>query len=179
MVEEARMERSARGMEPVSDGWFTVNLREAAWETNEAMGSACIIESDAAEFRDLGFTLCVISPGQPSGMYHREANQEDFLVLQGECLLLIEGEERRLQAWDFVHCPAGTEHIFVGAGAEPCVIFMAGGRTRPKDTVYPRSDLALRHGAGPEVETGESREAYAHLPKWQDGRPDEVVELLR
>jgi uncharacterized cupin superfamily protein len=104
-------------------------------------------------------------------MYHRESNQEDFLVLSGECLLLVEGEERRLQAWDFVHCPPGTDHIFVGAGDGPCVIFMAGARTNPRDTVYTRNDVALKHGAGVENETPESREAYAPFPKWEDGPP--------
>jgi uncharacterized cupin superfamily protein len=104
-------------------------------------------------------------------MYHREVNQEDFLVLQGECLLIVEGEERRLRAWDFVHCPPETEHIFVGAGDRPCVVFMIGGRTRGKATVYARSDLALRHGAGVETETGVPAEAYARFPPWRDGRP--------
>jgi uncharacterized cupin superfamily protein len=71
---------------------------------------------DARTFPDLGVTLAVIWPGQPSGLYHAETNQEDFLVLAGECVLLVEGEERPLRAWDFVHCPPGTAHVFVGAG---------------------------------------------------------------
>ena len=123
-------------------------------------------------FAQVGYTLAVLQPGQPNGLYHREDNQEDFLVLSGECLLLVEGEERRLQAWDFVHCPPGTEHIFVGAGDGPCVIFMAGARRGwpNKGIVYPRSELALRHGAGVETET-EPAEAYAPFPKWQPGPP--------
>src|ERR671924_493849 len=99
-----------------------------------------------------------------------EWNQEDFLVLGGECVLLIEGEERRLKPWDFVHCPPGTEHVFVGAGDGPCVIFMTGARTAEKSIVYPRSELALRHGAGVDEETTSPNEAYATLPKWQPGR---------
>jgi uncharacterized cupin superfamily protein len=178
MVDEARLERSARGLEPATEGWFTVNVREAAWLTNEAMGAACIFEGDEAPFADIGFTLGVVWPGQPSGMYHREGNQEDFLVLAGECLLLIEGEERRLDTWDYVHCPPGTEHIFVGAGDGPCVIFMTGGRTRPKDVVYPRSELALRHGAGVETETTKRGEAYSPHPQWEDGPPSGVADLV-
>ena len=178
MVEEARLARSERGLEPATEGWFTVNVRDAAWVTNDAMGAACIFEADDVGFDDIGFTLSVIQPGQPSGMYHREGDQEDFLVLQGECLLLIEGEERSLQAWDFVHCPPHTEHIFVGAGDGPCVIFMTGGRTRPKDVLYVRSELALRHGAGVEADTTESAEAYAAFPKWKDGPPAGLAELL-
>jgi uncharacterized cupin superfamily protein len=142
--------------------------------TNERFGDACILEGDAAPFAQVGFTLVVLAPGQSGGLYHREANQEDFLVLAGECLLLIEGEERHLRAWDFVHCPPDTEHIFVGAGDEPCVIFMTGARAGwpEKGIVYPRSDAALRHGAGVETETTVPAEAYAPFPKWQPGPPE-------
>jgi len=105
-------------------------------------------------------------------MYHAESNQEDFLVLAGECLAIIEGEERRLRTWDFVHCPPGTEHVFVGAGEAPCVIFMTGGRTKEKEIVYPRSETALRHGAGVESETSSPAEAYAPFPHWQPNHPD-------
>jgi uncharacterized cupin superfamily protein len=173
MVEEARLEETDFGLEPATDGWFVVNIRDAAWVTNDALGAVCIFEGDNAAFPDVGYSLAVLRPGQPSGLYHREANQEDFLVLAGECLLLVEGEERRLKAWDFVHCPPDTEHIFVATGDGPCVIFMAGARVGwpEKGIVYPRSDLALRHGAGVETETSSPPEAYAPFPTWQPGRP--------
>jgi uncharacterized cupin superfamily protein len=171
MVPEAPMEKSPAGMVAAGPGWFTVNVRDAAWERNEYMGDACVIEGDGGRFDQIGYTIAVLQPGQPNGMYHRESNQEDFLVLAGECILLIEGEERRLQAWDFVHCPPGTDHIFVGAGAGPCVIFMAGARTNARATVYGRSELALRRGAGVERETSESHEAYAPFPDWREGPP--------
>jgi uncharacterized cupin superfamily protein len=171
MVPEARMEQSEAGLVAATEGWFVVNVRDAAWMRSESFGDACVIEGDAVPFAQIGYTLAVLEPGHPSGLYHRETNQEDFLVLSGECVLLVEGDERRLRAWDFVHCPPGTEHIFVGAGDAPCVIFMAGARTEARDTVYPRSELALRHGAGVERETGVSREAYAPFARWQLGPP--------
>ena len=127
MVEEARLEDTGSGLAPVTDGWFVVNVRDAAWIESDAFGAACLSETDEAPFPHVGFTLCVLSPGQPNGMYHREAGQENFLVLVGECLLLVEGEERRLGAWDFVHCPPDTEHVFVATGDGPCAIFMTGG----------------------------------------------------
>jgi uncharacterized cupin superfamily protein len=175
VVEEARLEPSDAGLAPVTDGWFVVNVREAAWVTSDHFGAACTFEDeDTPPFLEVGFTLSVLRPGQPSALYHREANQEDFLVLAGECLLLVEGQERRLRAWDFVHCPPGTEHIFVATGDGPCVIFMAGARTNPGSAVYPRSELALRHRAGAEAETSESAEAYAPFPKWRPGRLGDV-----
>jgi quercetin dioxygenase-like cupin family protein len=174
MVEEARLEQRDEGLTAVTDGWFVVNVREAAWVHNEVLGSACIFEGEEAPFPDLGYTIAVLQPGQSGGRYHREANQEDFLVLAGECLLVIEGEERPLKQWDFVHCPPDTEHGFVGAGDGPCVIFMAGARKGwpEKGTVYPRSEVALRHGVGVEQTTTVSAEAYAPFPKWQPGPPE-------
>src|SRR5438552_14083833 len=146
MINQARLEEVGSGLAPVTNGWFVVNVRDTAWLTNDAFGARCVFEADGRvlrkrpdlalqRFSDVGFTLCVLAPGQPSGLYHAESNQEDFLVLAGECLLVVEGQERPLRAWDFVHCPPGTEHVFVGAGDGPCVIFMTGGRTREKETV--------------------------------------------
>jgi len=172
VVDQARLEQSEAGLVAVTDGWFVVNVGDAAWVTNEALGACCIFEGDDAPFAELGYTIAVLQPGQSGGRYHRENTQEDFLVLAGECLLLIEGEERPMKTWDFVHCPPGTEHAFVGAGDGPCVIFMTGSRRDDLAIVYPRSELALRHGAGVETETSSPSEAYAPFPKWQPGRPD-------
>jgi uncharacterized cupin superfamily protein len=173
MVKEARLEKLEAGLTPVTDGWFVVSIPDAAWVTSDVLGDACIFEGDDASFPDVGFTLAVLQPGQSGGRYHREANQEDFLVLAGECVLLIEDEERPLKAWDFVHCPPHTAHGFVGAGDGPCVIFMTGARKGwpERGTVYLRSEVAIRHGAGVEEETTSSAEAYAPFPKWKPGPP--------
>jgi uncharacterized cupin superfamily protein len=169
-VDEARMERTELGLVAATDGWFTVNVRDAAWVRNDHFGDACVFEREAGQFTQIGYTLAVLQPGQPSGLYHSEDDQEDFLVLSGECIAIIENQERRLQAWDFVHCPAGTEHIFVGAGDGPCVIFMAGARAHRGSAVYPRSEVALRHQAG--VSQAGSDAPYASFPKWRDGPPE-------
>jgi uncharacterized cupin superfamily protein len=173
MVKEARLEKLEAGLTPVTDGWFVVSIPDAAWVTSDVLGDACIFEGDDASFPDVGFTLAVLQPGQSGGRYHHEANQEDFLVLAGECVLLIEDEERPLKAWDFVHCPPHTAHGFVGAGDGPCVIFMTGARKGwpERGTVYLRSEVAIRHGAGVEEETTSSAEAYAPFPKWKPGPP--------
>ncbi|HSC91243.1 MAG TPA: cupin domain-containing protein [Gaiellaceae bacterium] len=171
MVAEARLEQTESGLAPATEGWFVLNVADATWLRNDAFGACAVFEGDGPEVPDIGYTLGVLQPGRPSGLYHRESNQEDFLVLAGECVLLVEGEERRLRAWDFVHCPPGTEHIFVGAGDGPCVVFMIGGRTREHAIVYPRSELALAHGAGVETETPVPSEAYAPFPDWRRARP--------
>src|SRR4051812_21373232 len=149
-VQEASLRQTEAGLVPEGDGWFVVNAREALWKDG-AFGPYVRFEGDA-RFSMLGINLNVLQPGQPSCMYHGEAEQEGFLVLAGECLLLIEGQERRLRAWDFVHCPPWAEHVLVGAGEGPCLVLAVGSRTGD-DVVYPRSDLALRNGAGVEQET--------------------------
>jgi len=183
MVDEAHLEDVGSGLAPVSPGWFVVNVADAAWVRNDAFGARCVFESSprvlaerpGAEpqmFTETGFTLAVLEPGKPTGMYHAESGQEDFLVLTGTCRLLIEEEERVLRAWDFVHCPPGTNHTFVGTGDQPCVIFMTGARREGRTIRYPRSDTALAHGAGVQVETPLPAEAYAPFAHWRLGRPD-------
>jgi uncharacterized cupin superfamily protein len=181
--EEARLDEVGSGLAPVSPGWFVVNVANAAWLRNDAFGGRCVFESsprvlaerpdaEPQRFEQLGLTLAVLEPGRPSGMYHAESSQEDFLVLAGECVLLIEEEERPLRAWDFVHCPPGARHSFVGTGEEPCVIFMAGARRDEGTIVYPVSETARARGAGVETETAAPSEAYSPFPYWRTGRPD-------
>src|SRR5215217_3445419 len=173
MVPEAKLKQYEGGLAPEGEGWFVVNAREARWFDHEIFGRYTRFEGDGdARFSEVGINVSLLEPGKASCMYHGENAQEDFLVLRGECLLLIEGEERPLRAWDFVHCPPATEHVFVGAGDGPCVIFMTGARANEKDAVYPHSELARRHGAGVETETRSAAEAYAPHPHWQPERPD-------
>lgn len=162
------METRAGGLKPSGGGWFVVNARDAGWIHNEQFGAGVTFEG-TPEFPQLGINIQVIWPGQPNGYYHAEEAQEDFLILSGECLLLIEGEERRLRAWDFVHFPPGTAHIVVGAGDGPCAFVAVGARRPDGGIVYPVSELALRHGAGAGVETTRPREAYADAPESEDG----------
>ena len=122
----------------------------------------------ATDFEQLGVNLTVLAPGEPMAMYHRENDQEDFLVLAGEALAIVEGEERPLRRWDFVHCPAGTEHVIIGAGDGPCVILAVGARDRstgPDWGAYTVDEAAQRHGAGVERETTDAREAYARFAR--------------
>jgi uncharacterized cupin superfamily protein len=173
---EASLEDSGSGLAPAGDGWFVVNVRDAQWLTSEngekrATGSECVFESREHWFRQFAIKLHVLEPDEPNGLYHSEAQQEAFLVLSGECKLLVEGEERPLRQWDFVHSPAGTEHIFVGAGDGPCVILMAGARTDDEGLHYPVSELAARYGASAEEATSDPNQAYAGFEPSRRERP--------
>lgn len=145
-------------------GWFIVNVADAPALRHEHAGAYVRFESPDDRFVDFGVNIHVLEPGQPNGKYHREEAQEDFLVLSGECLALIDGEERRLRAWDFVHCPAGTDHIFVGAGDGPCAILMIGARGPDRGVHYPVSALAAPYGASVSTPTDVPAEAYADWP---------------
>ncbi len=173
---EAPLEDSGSGIAPAGEGWFVVNVRDAQWLTSEKgdkqpSGSECSFESRKVEFPQLGIRLHVLEPGEPNGLYHAENQQEDFLVLSGECRLLVEGGERILHTWDFFHAPAGTEHIFVGAGDEPCAILMAGARSAPWKVLYPVSELAARYGASAAEETSDPDQAYVGFEPSRRERP--------
>ncbi|MDQ3381882.1 MAG: cupin domain-containing protein [Actinomycetota bacterium] len=176
MPEAAQLDDSGSGLAPAGDGWFVVNVRDAEWLTSEnggkqPSGSECAFESRKFEFPQFGIRLHVLEPGEPNGLYHSENQQEAFLVLSGECRLLVEGVERLLRPWDFFHSPAGTEHIFVGTGDRPCVILMAGARSEDWHVLYPVSELAARYGASAKDETSDPQQAYAGFEPSRRERP--------
>jgi uncharacterized cupin superfamily protein len=167
MADEAKLVETEHGLVPEGEGWFVLNAREGRWYTGEGRGAVCAFEGETG-FPQLGINVRVFEPGEVMGMYHWEADQEDFLVLLGEALLLVEGEERPLRQWDFVHCPAGTEHIILGAGDGPCVVLAVGARDRsvgPDWGGYPVNETALRHNAGVEEATTDSDIAYARFAR--------------
>jgi uncharacterized cupin superfamily protein len=162
------MERRPGGLKPAGEGWFIVNARDAEWAYNDQFGAGVTFEGTPG-FSQYGINVQVLWPGQPNGYYHAEKDEESFLILAGECLLLIEGEERLLRQWDFVHCPPGTEHIFVCTADGPCTFLAVGARVTPDAILYPVSELALRHAAGVTTETTKPDEAYAQAPETVPG----------
>jgi uncharacterized cupin superfamily protein len=163
-VPEAPLRTTKFGLVADVDGWFVVNAREARWRDYGPLGKGCDFEGKRP-FKQLGVNLNVLAPGEPLGLYHRENHQEGFLVLAGECLLVVEGEERRLRAWDFFHCPGGTAHVLVGAGDAPAVVLAVGARGGRRGLTYLAERAALQHGAGVELETTKYAAAYARFPR--------------
>jgi uncharacterized cupin superfamily protein len=184
MVAEARMEPVASGLAPVTPGWFVVNTADAAWTNHDRFGGVCIFESDEFVLRgrpDLtayekpyaGFTIRVVSPAHPATHYHAESVEEDFLVLMGECILIIEDQERRLKTWDFVHCPPMTGHAFVATDDGPCVILATGNRRDDLEVISPDSEAALRRGVGPEPDLPVAE----RTARWRVERPKHWEQL--
>jgi uncharacterized cupin superfamily protein len=138
------------------------------WRERPGRGFLCHFE-ERTDFPQLGINLQVLGPGEPMAMYHWENDQEDFLVLAGEALAIVEGQERPLEQWELLHCPVGTKHTIVGAGDGPCVILCVGSRTTQNDEhnwgSYSVDEAAIRHGAGVEQETSVPTEAYARFPE--------------
>ncbi|HEX5584659.1 cupin domain-containing protein [Gaiella sp.] len=171
MLPESPLEETDHGLVPTGKGWFVLNARDAPWWERGGRGFLCEFEDpegDRSDFSQVGVNITVLPPGEVIAMYHWEVDQEDFLVLAGEAVLVVEGEERRLRPWDLVHCPPRTEHVIVGAGTTPCVVVAVGARvgsTGPAWGGYTVDETALRHGAGVERETTVPDEAYARFPK--------------
>jgi uncharacterized cupin superfamily protein len=170
---EALLESTDAGLVASGEGWFVVNARDARWHHTSGRPAVCDFEGDRP-FTQLGINLNVLEPGQPLCRYHWEADQEDFLVLAGEALLVVEEEERPLKQWDFVHCPPGTRHVFVGAGSGLSLILAVGARIDSVDNpdwgAYPVSEVAAKYGASVEEDTPHPEEAYAAWPKRQPTR---------
>ncbi len=172
MVPEAELEETDAGLVPTSAGWFVMNARDARWNEKPGQGHSLPLTGDddyEAEnfFPMLGMAIRVMGPGEPSTTYHWETEQEDFLVLSGEALLIVEGQERPLKQWDFVHCPPETRHAFVGAGDGPCVLLCASSRQFQKDGpwgFYCADETAARYNASSPEDTQDGTIAYARFP---------------
>jgi uncharacterized cupin superfamily protein len=167
-VAEAQSQETPYGRYVTTDGWFVHNLGEAL-AVRFGRGDALYpLEPQEAPFRDMGVNVRVLEPGVASAMYHAEDAQEGFLVLSGECVLVVEDEERRLRRWDYFHCPPNTRHVLVGAGDGPCVVLMLGARREQESLVYPVSEVAAKYGASVAEETQSPEEAYAGWPEgWE------------
>lgn len=162
---EAPLRETKYGLVADVEGWFVVNARDARWRDSAPFGVYCDFEGKRP-FPQLGISISVLEPGQSLGFYHREAGQEGFLVLSGTCVLIVEDEERRLEAWDFFHCPPETDHMIVGAGEGPATVLAVGARGLPrKGLVYPRSKTARKYGVSVAKETTKPAEAYADVPR--------------
>jgi uncharacterized cupin superfamily protein len=163
-VPEAGLRQTKYGLAPDGDGWFVINAQDSRWREGERLGRWCNFEGKR-RFPQLGINVSVLQPGDSFGRYHREKAQEDFLVLAGTCVLIVQDEVREVGAWDFVHCPPETDHMIVGAGDGPSVVVAVGARGRGRTgIVYPVSETAKRYDVSVRKETTDRAEAYADLP---------------
>jgi uncharacterized cupin superfamily protein len=172
MVPEAKLEQTEHGLVPQGPGWYVLNARDASWWAAEGRGAYSNLEGEPG-FEQLGIALVTLEPGDAMAMYHWEGDQEDFLVLAGEALLIVEGEERPLRAWDFVHCPPEAKHVIVGAGDSRCLIVAVGARDKSVGDNwggYTVDETAAKHGASVDEATTDPDEAYAKVAQRQPTR---------
>jgi uncharacterized cupin superfamily protein len=184
MVPEAELRETEAGLVPASAGWFVLNVRDARWFDKPEQGHSVPLtgydEYEAETFFPmLGMAIRVVGPEEPTGTYHWETEQEDFLVLAGEGLLIVEGQERPLKQWDFVHCPPRTRHAFVGAGDGRLVLLCASSRQFQKDGpwgYYVADETAAHHNAGALEDTQDADVADARFPPARETRyPDGLL----
>jgi uncharacterized cupin superfamily protein len=170
-IPEARIEPTPAGPVPTGEGWFVLNLRGARGFAAQGHGVFCPFEAADARFEHFGINVHVLQPGERSALYHAESAQEGFLVLAGECVAIVEEQERRLAQWDYLHCPPGTAHALVGAGDGPCAILMVGARSPDSTIHYPVSEAAARRGLSAPTPSDSAREAYARAGWVRESRP--------
>ena len=162
-MSEATVKDTETGKAVEGAGWFVLNMGEASWTRDSDHGVWCAFEPDDARFEQYGINVHIVEPGQPNARYHRESNQEDFLILAGECIAIVDGQERRLRQWDLLHCPPGVDHVIVGAGDGPCAILMTGTRDPDEAIHFPVNEVAAKYFASVREPTDVPREAYADL----------------
>ena len=162
-VEEAGLSEGDAGLVPDGDGWFIVNIADSQGLSTEKLGSGALFEANIGDFPQFGINVRILEPGQPASMYHREDRQEAFLVLDGECVAIVEDQERQMRKGDFLHMPAGAAHVIVGAGDRPSTVLMVGARTADPGFEFPVSEVAAGHGASVDAETGDAAAANADV----------------
>jgi uncharacterized cupin superfamily protein len=148
--------------------WFVRNISEMKWSERPQRG---FLTEFVADDDQVAVNLFVLGPGESMSMYHWEADQEGFLVLSGEALLIVEDEEHPLRQWDYFHCPVPVPHTIIGAGSGPSAILALGAREHQRGSDwggYPYSDVAMKYDASTEGETTDPDVAYARFPDGQD-----------
>ncbi len=165
-MREAEIEETPEGRVARGDGWFILNLGEMAWKTVRGFGSWCSFNAPnkGADEPGIGVHVHVLMPGEANGYYHAEAAQEGFVVLSGECIAVVEGQERVMRQWDYLYSPPGTAHITVGAGRGPCAVLMFGSPDPSRKVEWIADPVAAKHGASVPRTTGCASEAYADAP---------------
>jgi uncharacterized cupin superfamily protein len=153
------------------DGWFVVNVKDSPWYTRDGFGMSCEF-AGGKTFPQTGVRIFMLEPGKPNCRYHREEAQEDFLVLSGNCKMLVNDEEAALQAWDYFHCPPGVTHVLLG-GAEPCAVLAIGHRPEKESIFYPFNEKAAACNAQAPEETPDPKVAYSDVPSWEPGETPE------
>src|SRR6266704_6910759 len=167
MVPESKPLKTEHGLVSKGEGWFVLNMRDAVWRHVDGRGAVCLVGDDfegARRFEQLGVNPFVLRPGEPMALYHWEADQEGFLVVSGEAVLIVEGEERQLRAWDFVHSPPNTKHVIVGAGSGPCLVISVGA-SEHDSLGFTVDEVAKHYGASVEEDTTDGGEAYDSVPR--------------
>ena len=170
------MQTTPEGQVPVGGGWFILNLGDMAWESAQGFGTWRGFDAPDADPAQpgMGLHIHVFQPGEANGYYHAEAAQEGFVVLSGECLAIVEGEERRMRQWDYLHSPPGTAHITVGAGDGPCAILMFGSPDPSRQVEWIADETAAKHGVSVEQTTSRDTEVYRDLPPIVRARAPEL-----
>jgi hypothetical protein len=131
MVPESQLEKTEHGLVSKGEGWFVLNKRDAVWRHVDGRGASAslapISKASGNSSSSASIRSCSGS-GRTDGHVPLEGRSGGLPRGVGEAVLIIEGEERQLRAWDFVHCPPNTKRVIGGAGSGPCFVIAVGAR---------------------------------------------------
>jgi uncharacterized cupin superfamily protein len=105
----------------------------------EASGASL---SDGTAARDLGISVDVVPPGKRVCPYHfHHAQEELFIVLQGNGTLRVAGEHLAIGPGDVILIPAGPEypHHILNTSDAPLKYLSISTQQRPEVCEYPDS----------------------------------------
>ena len=97
--------------------------------------------------RQLGCTLTIVPPGKRSCPFHsHRANEELFLILEGQGTLRYGSAERAVRAGDLIACPTGgpeTAHQLMNTSGAELRYLAFSTKLEPEICEYPDSDKVL------------------------------------
>ena len=107
--------------------------------------------SDGTAARKLGAGFDILAPGMRSCPYHYHLAQEEmFVILQGEGSLRVAGELLPVRAGDVVMIPPGPEypHQFINTSDAPMHYLSISTQERPEICGYPDSGKLAAYAPG-------------------------------
>ncbi len=146
----------------------TLDVRDPLYE------SLCARLASGTAARHLGASIDIVAPGKRSCPYHfHYAQEEMFVILEGEGTLRVAGELVPIRSGDVLFIPPGPEypHQIINSSAAPLKYLSISTREDPEVVEYPDSGKyqAIVRGSGGKIVRAIQREANS-LDYWE-GEP--------
>jgi uncharacterized cupin superfamily protein len=119
--------------------------------------TACARLGTGTAAKKLGISIDVVAPGKLSCPYHfHYAQEEAFVILEGEGTLRVAGERLALKAGDTIFIPPGPQypHQIINTSSAPLKYLSISTKESPEVVEYPDSNKYLATASGPLDDAG-------------------------